>query len=144
MVWRRITGGLLGLTLYWVAFYAIGIGTGLLWPAYRNAARGVFQERAFHLFTVPMLITNLIVFGISGLVAGWLSTRIARSRTPGLVIAALLFIYAVVEHYILLWDQLPPWYNLIVPLVMAGSVWFGSRIASIHAAQQTVAAVRAG
>jgi len=133
MVWRRIAGGLLGLALYWLAFYAIGIGTGLLWPAYRNAARGVFQERAFHLFTMPMLITNLLVFGIAGLVAGWLSTRIARSRTPGQVVAALLLIYAVVEHYVLLWDQLPPWYNLIVPVVMAGSVCLGCRIATIRA-----------
>jgi uncharacterized membrane protein (DUF485 family) len=142
MIWRRITGGILGLALYWLAFYTIGIGTGLLWPAYRSAARGVFQERAFHLFTVPMLITNLLVFGVAGLVAGWLSTRIARSQTPGLIIATLLFIYAVVEHYILLWDQLPPWYNLIVPVVMAGSVWLGSRISTVRAAQQSVAAVR--
>jgi predicted MFS family arabinose efflux permease len=133
MGWRRITGGVLGLAAYWLAFYAIGIGAGLLWPEYRDAARGVFQERAFHLFTVPMLITNLLVFGIAGLVAGWLSTRIARSRTPGHVVAALLLIYAVVEHYVLLWDELPPWYNLIVPVVMAGSVWLGCRIATIRA-----------
>jgi uncharacterized membrane protein (DUF485 family) len=139
MAWRRIIGGLIGLALYWIAFYAIGIGTGLLWPAYRNAARGVFQERAFHLFTVPMLITNLLVFGIAGLVAGWVSTRIARSTTPGLVIAVLLFMYAVIEHYILLWDQLPPWYNLIVPVAMAGSVWLGSRISTSGADRQTVA-----
>ncbi len=128
MAWRSIVGAIAGLVLWWVLFFVIGVGTGLLWPEYREAARVMFQERAFHLFTLPMLLANLLLFAVAGMVAGRVATLVARSRTSALVLAALLLLYAVVEHYILLWDQLPPWYNLIVPLVIAGSAWLGSRI----------------
>ena len=128
MAWRSIACGVLGFALWWLLFFAIGIGIGLVWPEYRDAARVMFQEGSFRLFTLPMLIANLLLFTVAGLVVGWISTHIARSRTPALVLVALLFIYAVVEHYVLLWDKLPAWYNLIVPVVIAGFIWLGSRV----------------
>ena len=127
MTWRTIVGAIAGLVLWWVLFFVIGVGIGLLWPEYRAAARVMFQERSFLLFTLPMLFANLALFAVAGLIVGRLSTLIARSRMSALIVAVLLLIYAVIEHYILLWDKLPGWYNLIVPLVIAGSVWLGGR-----------------
>ena len=127
MAWRPIAGGILGLALWWVLFFVIGVGIGLLWPEYREAARVMFQEHSFRLFTPPMLLANLLLFTVAGIIVGRIATLVARSRISALVLAALLLLYAVIEHYILLWTQLPPWYNLIVPLVIAGSIWLGSR-----------------
>jgi hypothetical protein len=135
MAWRQIAGGIAGLALWWVLFFVIGVSIGLLWPEYREAARVMFQERAFRLFTPPMLLANLLVFAVAGIVVGRVSTLIAKSRIAALVLAALLLLYTIIEHYVLLWDQLPPWYNLVVPLVIAGFVWLGSRTTVFGAAQ---------
>jgi hypothetical protein len=128
MVWRSVAGGILGFVLWWLLFFAFGVGIGLLWPDYRDAARVMAQEGDFRLFTLPMLLANLLVFAVAGIVAGSLTTRLAKSRRSALVLAALLLVYAIIEHYILLWDQLPHWYNVIVPVVIAGFIWVGSRI----------------
>jgi hypothetical protein len=125
MTWRSGVGAIAGLVLWCVLFLVIGVGIGLLWPEYRQAARVMFQERSFLLFTPTMLLANLTLFIVAGIVAGGISTLIARSRISALIVAVLLLLYAVTEHYILLWDKLPAWYNLIVPLVIAGSVWLG-------------------
>jgi hypothetical protein len=132
MVWRSIAGGIVGLAIWYLLFFALGVGVGLLWPDYRDAARVMFQERTFHLFTTPMLIMNLVVFTVAGLTAGWVSTFVAKNRITALLLTVLLFTYAAFEHFILLWNQLPSWYNLIVPIVMAGFVWLGSRINTLH------------
>jgi hypothetical protein len=135
MAWRQIAGAIAGLVLWWVLFLVIGVGIGLLWPEYRESARVMFQERAFRLFTPPMLVSNLLVFAVAGMAAGRVSTVIARSRIAALVLAAVLLLYAIIEHYVLLWDQLPHWYNLIVPVMIAGSVWLGGRTPVFRAAQ---------
>ena len=132
MTWRSLAAGITGLALWWFLFYALGIGVGLLWPAYREAAHVMFQERSFRLFTVPMLFTNLLVFAGSGNAAGRVSTVIARGRGPARVLSALLLAYAVTEHYWLLWDSLPTWYNLIVPVFIAGPVWLGGLGTASH------------
>ena len=133
MTWRPIAGVILGFAVWWLLFFAIGVGIGQLWPEYRDAARVMFQERSFRLFTPPMLIANLLLFAVAGLVVGCVSTLIGKSRTSALVLSGLLFIYAGIEHYRLLWDRLPPWYNLIVPVVIAGFVWLGSHIPPVRA-----------
>jgi hypothetical protein len=127
-VGRSVAAVILGVVLWWLLFFAIGIGIGLLWPEYRDAARVMMQERAFRLFTTPMLIADFLLFAVAGMAVGWVSTRLARNTTAALVVAVLLFTYAAVQHYLLLWDQLPAWYNLIVPVVIGGFVWVGSRM----------------
>jgi hypothetical protein len=129
VVWRSVAAWMLGFALWWLLFFAIGIGIGLLWPEYRDAARVMFQEGAFRLFTTPMLIADFLLFAVAGIAVGRVSTLIARNRTAARILAALLFTYAAVEHYIFLWDQLPAWYNLIVPVLIGGFVWVGSRMA---------------
>jgi hypothetical protein len=134
MVWRSIAGVALGLALWWLLFPALGIGFGLLWPDYREAARVMMQEGTFRLFTPAMLFTNLLVFAVVGTAVGCIATLVSRSRGAALAIAALLLVYAVVEHYLLLWNQLPDWYNLIVPLVISGFVLLGGRVTTPRAA----------
>jgi len=127
MFLRAAGGVLLGLALWWLLFFALGIGIGLLWPQYRDAARVMMQERTFQLFTTSMLFTNYLVFATAGAVAGWVSAAIARKSS--IAIAAILFVYAGLQHYLLLWNKLPDWYNVTIPLVIAGSVWLAGRLA---------------
>ncbi|HEY7446448.1 MAG TPA: hypothetical protein VH701_28755, partial [Vicinamibacterales bacterium] len=67
---------------------------------------------------------------------GWFASFFGKSRVPALVLASLFLIYMVVNHYFLEWDQLPPWYNLIVPAIVSGSILLGSWL--IRAPSRTV------
>ena len=86
------------------------------------------------LYTTPMLLLNWVLFTIIGGVVGIVSTRIARTRIPALIVALLLLVYAVTNHYFLVWDDFPHWYNLIVPVVIALTVVLGSRFTAARAA----------
>jgi len=127
MVLRTASGVLLGLALWWLLFFAFGVGIGLLWPEYRDAARVMMQERTFLLFTTPMLFTNYLVFAAAGVLSGWVSAVIAKTNKSALAITVILFVYAGLQHYFLLWTKLPDWYNVTIPIVIAGSVWLGGR-----------------
>jgi hypothetical protein len=128
MAWRPIASVVIGLALWWFLFFAIGIGFGSLWPQYQEAARLMFQEGDLSGFITPMLFLNLLLFVVAGLVVGGFASFIGRTRVPALILASLFLIYMVINHYILEWDQLPPWYNLIVPLIVSGSIILGSRL----------------
>ena len=75
-----------------------------------------------------MLLLNYLVFLIDGAVTGWLVTLISNHRRPALIVALLYLIYTISEHYYLIWDKLPGWYNVIVPWVIASAIVLGSRL----------------
>ena len=89
----------------------------------------MFEDGDLSLFVTPMLLANLFLFFVAGKVVGVVSTLVGKSQIPAFVLATLFLIYAAINHFVLEWDQLPPWYNLIVPFVISGSIWLGSRIA---------------
>lgn len=125
----RIFAGILsGLVIWWFLFFAIGIGFGLLWPDYREAARFMFSENDLSYFRTPMLFLNVVLFIGAGLAAGWLASLIGRHRIAGLVLGLLYLLYMGINHYVLVWDELPAWYNLIVPLIISGSIVLGNRL----------------
>lgn len=132
MILRAISSVVVGIVIWSALFWIVGIGFGLAWPDYRAAARLFFDSQDFGLFTVPMMLTNFVLFAIAGLAAGWVAAKVGRSRKVGLVLAGLGFAYGLVEHYYILWNVLPAWYNLIVPWIMAGSIYIGSRAAQVR------------
>lgn len=132
MTWRRVAAAALGFTLWWFLFFAVGIAIGALWPAYREAGRSMYQEGDLSLFVTPMLFANLLVFVVAGAAVGSVTTLVGKSRIPARLVAAVLFIYAAINHYLWEWDQLTPWYNVIVPFVVAGSILLGSRLPAGH------------
>jgi hypothetical protein len=127
MTWRTAIGVLLGLVLWWLLFFVIGVGIGLVWPDYREAARAMMQEQSFRLFTTAMLLANYLLFAVAGLVAGCVATIVDKSGRAALVTAGILLLYAGAQHYIRLWNQLPDWYNLTIPIVISAFVWLGGR-----------------
>lgn len=128
MGWRNIASIFLGFTLWWFLFFAVGIGFGLLWPEYREAARLMFQEGDLSLFRTPLLLLNLLLFVAIGLATGSVSALVGTNRTPAIVLVSLFFVFMAINHFFREWDQLPPWYNLIVPFIAAGSIYAGSRL----------------
>ena len=127
MTWRTAIGVLVGFVLWWFLFFVIGVGIGLAWPDYREAARAMMQEQSFRLFTTPMLLANYLLFAVAGLAAGRITTTFDKSGRAALVTAGLLLLYAGAQHYIRLWNQLPDWYNLTIPIVISAFVWLGGR-----------------
>jgi hypothetical protein len=125
---RTAAGIVAGVIAWMIGFYAIGIAFGLLWPAYAEAARHMFREDDLSYFTLPMLFVNWTVFIGTGLFAGWVASWVGKNRTAPLVVAALWFVYAVVNHYWLVWNELPDWYNVIVPFVIAAPIFLWSRL----------------
>ena len=125
---RTVSGFLTGVVLWWFLFFAIGIGTGMLWPDYREAARFMFREQDLSHFTLAMLCLNLVIFTVEGLITGWLTTFISRSRTPSLIVGLLFLLHMGVNHYYMVWGKLPDWYNIIVPLFISGSIALGGRL----------------
>lgn len=99
----------------------------------------MYQEGDSSLFATPMLFANLFLFVAAGAVAGCVTTLVGRSRAPAQTVAAPLFVYAVINHYVLEWDQLTPWYNVIVPFVVAGSIWLGGRLRTRKANDAAIA-----
>ena len=125
MIWRTLAGVFLGFALWWFLFFAIGIGIGFVSPEYREAARLMFQQNDMSGYGTPQLLSNYLLFLIAGVIVGGTATLIDKGRAAALALTALFFLYMVINHYVVNWDQFPAWYNLIVPIVVAGSIYLG-------------------
>jgi len=126
---RAIAAVIGGIIAWWILFMAIGIAFGLIWPDYRAAARAFFNNQDFSQFTTAMKLANFVVFAIAGVIDGWLVAQLGRSRIAGIVVAGLYLAYALFDHYYLLWNVIPAWYNLVVPWIIAGSIFAGAHLA---------------
>jgi hypothetical protein len=129
MTLRAIASVVLGCIVWWFLFFAVGIAFGSLWPDYREAAHLMFKEGNFSHFSTPMLLLNLVVFIVAGLLVGWLVSLISKNRISALVVALLYLLYTAFNHYIVVWEKLPGWYNVVVPLIVPGSIVQGGRFA---------------
>lgn len=125
MRWRAVAGVVAGFVAWWVVFIVIGIGFGLLWPAYREAARPALGEGDFSAFSTAMLLLNFGLFTIVGLLTAWLVWLIGRSRIAVWVVALLYLLLMTFDHYVMVWGRAPDWYNIVVPLVISGSIAIG-------------------
>jgi len=123
---RAILAVIGGIIVWSALFMVVGIAFGLAWPGYRAAARLFFESQDFGLFTMPMMLTNFVLFVLVGLASGWLVAQFGRSRTASLAFTGMLLAYGLIDHYYLLWGVLPDWYNLVVPWIIAGSIYVGA------------------
>ena len=125
---RTISAVVLGGALWFFLFMAVGICFGFVWPAYAEAVSLLFDSGDSSLFTLPMYFINMIVFLAAGLGAGTLAAWVGKRPLPTLVLGGVALVLFGIDHYILVWDNLPHWYNLIIPWVIAGTLLAGGRL----------------
>jgi hypothetical protein len=128
---RAVAAVVAGILAWPIGFFAIGIAFGVLWPAYREAVHVLFTQQDFSHFTPPMVFANFGVFLGAGLLSGWLPATIGN-RMASLVVTGLYLAIFMVDHYVLAWNVLPHWYNIIVPFVIAAPIFVGGRLARIR------------
>lgn len=133
MNFRAMGSVVLGLAAWPALFMVVGIAFGLMWPDYRTAARTFFDTQDFSQFTIGMMLLNFGLFAVIGVLSGWVVRRIGGSRTAGLVLAGIWFVYAAVNHFYVQWGNLPDWYNIVVPWIIGGSIVIGARQATASA-----------
>ena len=143
MNWRIIGSVAVGLAVSVFLFFAVGIGFGFIWPEYREAARMMFEENDMSGYTTGLLLLNWVLFIVNGIVVGLVTGIVGRSRLPALILASLMLVLMVINHYVLEWDSFPAWYNLIVPLIIAGSIVLGGRLRTRKESAATSAATTA-
>lgn len=88
----------------------------------------MFADGDFSHFTTPMLFLNFVVFICAGLIVGWLVSLFTRSWLAPMIVALIYLLLMAYDHYYLIWDAAPAWYNLVVPLIISGSIAAGGRI----------------
>ncbi len=108
----RIIGAVVaGFAVWFVVSAVAGVPVRALWPAYVVA----IPEYSF---TLPMLVSRLVIGGVATMVAGYVAGWIApKSRAAG-ILGGVLVVFFLPVHY-QLFDKFPLWYHL----VFLGSLW---------------------
>src|SRR6266850_29600 len=119
-VLRTIAGIVAGL-FAWVVVATVGNRVlRAAWPGY--AAVEVAMK-----FTLAMLLTRLLLGGLSSLSAGFFAAWIAKgNRVAVTVLAGLLLVAFIPVHYTL-WERFPVWYHFtflvsLVAVTVIGAV----------------------
>lgn len=95
----------------------------LLWPDYASAA----PTRAY---TLPMLFTRLVVFGLAIVATSCAVCAIARDRRMAWVAGAIVFAFSFPAHALPgeVWDAYPPWYHYSYLVSIVPLAWLGGQI----------------
>jgi len=122
-VLRTIAGIVAGL-FAWVVVATVGNRVlRAAWPGYSAV------EVAMN-FTLAMLLTRLLLGGLSSLSAGFFAAWIAKgNRVAVTVLAGLLLVAFIPVHYTL-WERFPVWYHLIFLVSLVSVTVIGAMIYS--------------
>lgn len=126
---RNVVGVVVGLVFWMMAFYVLAIGLAQLWPDYAVHGRQWFREGVFT-FTPPMACSNLALWVLAEVGAGWVAATLSRGRGAVWVLAGLLGVYLAAMHLVLYWPRFPWWYNLGVVIPAVPAVWLGAALAN--------------
>ena len=128
---RSILGILAGFIGWWVAFYASLVIFAAVWPGLLDMGRRALESNDYGQISTPALTLLIVMYFWVNPIAGWLTVLITRNRNDALITAMPLFAYAAFAHYYRLWNNLPDWYNLIVPVLIPPLVYLGGRLAGV-------------
>ena len=125
---RSILGVVIGVLVWAVGFYVLAIALAQLWPDYATHGRQWMREGAFT-FTTAMACSNLVLWVLAEIGAGWAAAMISRRRGAVWALAALVGLYLATIHLVLYWPRFPWWYNLGVVIPAVPAVRWGARLA---------------
>ena len=118
---RTITGVIAGVVV-WILIATIGnLAMRVAWPSYAEveAAMG---------FTTAMLVSRLLLGGVSSLGAGWLAARISNHNRGAIyALAGILIVIFIPVHYGL-WEKFPLWYHGVFFVSLAVMPVLGARL----------------
>lgn len=126
---RPLLGILAGLVAWWVAFYASTAVFTFVWPALAEAGRPAVESNDFTRLTTPMLLLFIAMYFWVNPLAGWVTVFITKNRKHAWFTAIPLLLYAGVMHFYVLWNNLPDWYNVAVPVLIPPLVYGGGLLA---------------
>lgn len=126
---RNAVGFVAGAIVWMVGFFVLATVLAQLWPDYAVHARQWVREGAFT-FTAPMAVSNLVLWVLAEIGAGWVAAKISKRRGPVWLLAGLVGIYLAAVHLGLDWSRFPWWYNLGVVIPAVPAVLLGARLAA--------------
>jgi hypothetical protein len=80
-------------------------------------------------FTLPMMISRLILGALSSVAAGYLCSVLARGRREAVFGLAAVLLAGFVYMHIGLWPRFPVWYHAFFLLTLVPFVLLGARAA---------------
>jgi hypothetical protein len=105
---------------------AFGLLMREAWPQYAAVAAAMT-------FTLPMMLARLAIGALATLLAGWVTSLVARRSAVARLGTGLLLLAVFIPQHMALWHRFPVWYHLtfllsLVPLsYLGGSIPIGSR-----------------
>jgi len=126
---RSVLGVAIGAVVWAVGFYVLASALAQLWPDYAVHGRQWMREGAFT-FTAAQALSNLALWVLAEIGAGWAGAMIAKRRGAVWALAGLAGIYLATLHLVLYWPRFPWWYNLGVVIPAVPAVLFGARLAN--------------
>ena len=123
---RVILGIVAGLAVWMASATAVGLIMREAWPQYAAVAAAMT-------FTLPMMFARLAIGAFATLLAGCVTSVIARRSTVARLTTGLLLLAVFIPVHIELWHKFPLWYHLtfllsLLPLsYLGGSIPTGSR-----------------
>ncbi len=121
-------GVVAGLLVWMFGFLVLAIALAQCWPAYAVHGREWTAQGVFT-FTAAMATSNLVLWVLSEIGAGWIAGKIAKHRAALWVFAGLVGIYFIMLHFVLYWSRFPGWYNLGVVIPSVPAVLLGGNLA---------------
>jgi hypothetical protein len=126
---RKVLGVIAGVVVCMVVANALFFGLAALWHDYGLHGREYMRQGVFT-FTPLMAVSNLVIWMLAEIAAGWVAMRIARQHVAVWALAAIVVAYAAYIHLISRWSDFPWWYNLGVVIPAGFAVLLGARLAS--------------
>ncbi len=132
---KTTIGIVAGIIVWWVAFYTSLAVFAFFWPALIEAGRPAIENNDWSQITTAMLSLLIVMYLWVNPIAGWLTVFITKNRNHAWITAIPLFLYAAYAHFYNLWNLLPDWYNLAVPILIPPLVYVGGRLVKLEASQ---------
>jgi hypothetical protein len=122
---RKIGAILAGLAAFAVLEFIAGQVARSIWPAYTLA----FPTRAY---TLDMLLARQAAGMLCAVAAGAAAAWVDRGTKQTVLMTGIFMLLIAVVWHILIWDQYPVWYHLLlfaylVPLALLGGRLMGRR-----------------
>jgi hypothetical protein len=128
---RNVLGVVAGLVVWLIVTTLAGVVLRAAWPAYVVVADAMA-------FTLPMMITRLLIGAVATVLMGVAAATIAPAAIARVMPGLLMLVFFVPVH-VSIWDKFPVWYHLtfllsLVPLTYAGNRLAGAALEQPRAA----------